>query len=566
MPNGYIGQIHIDQTDYKIGSTLFAVLDTDESIGSITTIDSITTFNIPLNGFVLTNGVTIHIQFKQAWTDLNATALWLKIDNTDAKLIENPNGASIWKANSVISFTYDGEKYIMNTVGFDASSIEIDTSQLTNSYRPIRINGTEILSSSNSAALNLINGDNISVTNNSGTVTISNTYSLPLATNEIRGGIKIGYAAANKNYALQLDNNEKAYIEVPWENTHVTQNYSTTNNSYPILFSATSGITSTNSRGETGAILNNDIYANPSDGSIHATSFYGDGSNLTNITVGSIDWTNIQNVPTTLVTSVNGQTGPEVTITAGSLGLASALRFIGVTTSNIIDGWTGVPAGINNYTNPEVGDVVIKDDAEYVCISGNGSSSTWELLGRDSSFALDTEVIKKSDFTGAYQLIYSSNIGTPAYLNPNTSNVRKYLSMQGNDETGAAPTWEEINKSTLGLGNVTNHEQIHTITWDNTNKRITYSKNNTTTNLITFSQGGNIVLTATESGLAISATQFSGATKEMDGTAGYLAAPESSSYDKFLQGSGTWKTLGIPTIASVSNGVLTITNVALSVS
>ena len=44
MPNGYIGQIHIDQTDYKIGSTLFAVLDTDESIGSITTIDSITTF------------------------------------------------------------------------------------------------------------------------------------------------------------------------------------------------------------------------------------------------------------------------------------------------------------------------------------------------------------------------------------------------------------------------------------------------------------------------------------------------------------------------------------------
>ena len=138
--------------------------------------------------------------------------------------------------------------------------------------------------------------------------------------------------------------------------------------------------------------------------------------------------------------------------------------------------------------------------------------------------------------------------------------------MQGNDETGAAPTWEEINKSTLGLGNVTNHEQIHTITWDNTNKRITYSKNNTTTNLITFSQGGNVVLTATESGLAISATQFSGATREMDGTAGYLAAPESSSYDKFLQGSGTWKTLGIPTIASVSNGVLTITNVALSVS
>ena len=132
-----------------------------------------------------------------------------------------------------------------------------------------------------------------------------------------------------------------------------------------------------------------------------------------NMTLPSkIGWGDINNTPTTLsgygitdakiasgvitlgsntitpVTSVNGHTGSSVTVTAGDLGLSSALRFVGTTTSNISDGWTGVPAGITNYTTPAVGDVVIKGDSEYVCISVSGTTYTWELLGRDSSFAL----------------------------------------------------------------------------------------------------------------------------------------------------------------------------------
>ena len=48
--------------------------------------------------------------------------------------------------------------------------------------------------------------------------------------------------------------------------TKVTQAYSTTNAYYPLLFSATSGISSTSSRGATTTILCNKIYANPSTG------------------------------------------------------------------------------------------------------------------------------------------------------------------------------------------------------------------------------------------------------------------------------------------------------------
>lgn len=53
--------------------------------------------------------------------------------------------------------------------------------------------------------------------------------------------------------------------------TLVTQAYSTANNNYPLLFSATAGITSTDSRGAKTAILNNGIYANPSTSKLTAT-------------------------------------------------------------------------------------------------------------------------------------------------------------------------------------------------------------------------------------------------------------------------------------------------------
>lgn len=58
--------------------------------------------------------------------------------------------------------------------------------------------------------------------------------------------------------------------------TKVTQAYSTTNNVYPILMTATAGNTSTSSRGATTAIVNNQIYANPSVGMLRAYNIGGE--------------------------------------------------------------------------------------------------------------------------------------------------------------------------------------------------------------------------------------------------------------------------------------------------
>lgn len=54
----------------------------------------------------------------------------------------------------------------------------------------------------------------------------ANNYSLPTSSSSTLGGIKVGYATSNKNYAVQLDSSNNAYVNVPWQNT--TYNVATT--------------------------------------------------------------------------------------------------------------------------------------------------------------------------------------------------------------------------------------------------------------------------------------------------------------------------------------------------
>ena len=51
------------------------------------------------------------------------------------------------------------------------------------------------------------------------TVTSGTSYTLPLAANGTRGGVQIGYTQNARNYAVQLDANEKMYVNVPWIDT-----------------------------------------------------------------------------------------------------------------------------------------------------------------------------------------------------------------------------------------------------------------------------------------------------------------------------------------------------------
>lgn len=51
---------------------------------------------------------------------------------------------------------------------------------------------------------------------------------IPNASSTVIGGIKIGYSTTGKNYAVQLDSSNKAYVNVPWTDTNTTYNDVTT--------------------------------------------------------------------------------------------------------------------------------------------------------------------------------------------------------------------------------------------------------------------------------------------------------------------------------------------------
>ena len=47
-------------------------------------------------------------------------------------------------------------------------------------------------------------------------------YKLPLASNNTRGGIKSGYQQNGKNYPVQINTQEQAYVSVPWTDNNTT--------------------------------------------------------------------------------------------------------------------------------------------------------------------------------------------------------------------------------------------------------------------------------------------------------------------------------------------------------
>lgn len=53
-------------------------------------------------------------------------------------------------------------------------------------------------------------------------------YKLPLASKDVRGGIKTGYSQNGKNYPVQLNDTEQAYVSVPWTDNNTTYSVATT--------------------------------------------------------------------------------------------------------------------------------------------------------------------------------------------------------------------------------------------------------------------------------------------------------------------------------------------------
>lgn len=121
---------------------------------------------------------------------------------------------------------------VETTTTNNITTYTISTIAEENTWRVVKVNSTSI----GENALNLSQGDNVTLTNVNGTVTISaidttytagtgltltdTEFNLLPATSGALGGIQLGYDNTNKpqTYPVQVDTSNKAYVEVPWQN------------------------------------------------------------------------------------------------------------------------------------------------------------------------------------------------------------------------------------------------------------------------------------------------------------------------------------------------------------
>lgn len=134
-------------------------------------------------------------------------------------------------------------------------------------------------------------------------------------------------------------------------------------------------------------------------------------------------------------------------ITSGAVanvisGLTGAMHFLGVTSTAVTDGGTENPTiGGNAVTTKVAGDVVIYGNQEYVWSTTN----KWELLGDEGSYALDTGVVHKSDFTAKGQFLKGTGNGTYDVLAPNTTTTGQVLYMKS-----STAEWKTLGINTSG--------------------------------------------------------------------------------------------------------------------
>ena len=86
------------------------------------------------------------------------------------------------------------------------------------------LNGILNVSKATSESLGAIKiGSGLNISED-GTISV-NEYELSAASETELGGIKLGYTSANKNYAVQLDKDNKAFVNVPWVDPTPAQQY-----------------------------------------------------------------------------------------------------------------------------------------------------------------------------------------------------------------------------------------------------------------------------------------------------------------------------------------------------
>ena len=120
--------------------------------------------------------------------------------------------------------------YTLSSFGITATASELNYMDGVTSNVQTQLNGKASTGHSHSAATTGAAGF-MSAADKSkldGIASGANKYSLPLASESTRGGVKVGYSTSGKNYAVQIDDEENLFVNVPWTDTNTTYGAATT--------------------------------------------------------------------------------------------------------------------------------------------------------------------------------------------------------------------------------------------------------------------------------------------------------------------------------------------------
>lgn len=208
------------------------------------------------------------------------TGTW---NGSAAKTVNIPTYSNASTSSAGLMSTSDKSK--LNGI---ASGAEVNQ----NAFSNVVVGSTTIAADSKTDTLTLTAGSNITLTPNAtnDSITISasgSSYSLPLASNSTRGGIKLSSSTqggtpngitttSGRTYAVQINSSEQAVVNVPWTDTNTTYSEATT---------STSGLMSSSDKTKLNSLASNMIKSrnsyvqcNMSDDNIDV---YAPGCNVT---------------------------------------------------------------------------------------------------------------------------------------------------------------------------------------------------------------------------------------------------------------------------------------------
>lgn len=191
-----------------------------------------------------------------------------------------------------------------------------------------------------------------------------------------------------------------------------------------------------------------------------------------------------------------------ITITAADLGLSQALKFVGVTSTTLVDGATTNPIVINGKSHtPSVGDVVLSADknSEFAWVQGD----YWEELGSENSYALKTVTIDAG--TG---LSGGGSLASNRTLSINYAGGKPVMSGTSNAGLSNYPARaDHVHPSDTSKFNVSGGTITGATTINNT---LTVSKKATFNNNTKI--GGHLVLTSNSYGASLPSGTFDAGT------------------------------------------------------